>query len=89
MVTAQAGEPKRKLAHLELLQAQELSFNWPYDFVSIVESVKIDAEVRYGRTANSIGAEPARNKSSKESATTSKKARRDQDVYLPKKLPSK
>ena len=34
------------------VQAYEVQYNWPYDFVSIVEGIKIDIEVLYDDESN-------------------------------------
>jgi len=76
MITPQAGEPSRRLGIQELMRdSRSIAFNWPYDYVSIVESVKVDAEVRFGRTANSIGTGPTSAKVAQENQALSKKAR--------------
>ena len=56
MVTTQAGEPTRRAAW-ELPWAghypRTQTFNWPYDYVSIVESIKVDVDVKFDRNEQS------------------------------------
>ena len=67
-ITTQAGKVPFSIAGQRLVEAgtgYDLSYNWPYDFVSMIERIKIDAEILYSNetyserfmtdTPNSVG----------------------------------
>jgi len=47
-VASQVGESTRTILSRPAKSAYPVEYNWPYDYVSFVESVKFDAEVLYG-----------------------------------------
>ena len=57
MVTGQVGEANRD-AFLQERPDQRseypVTYNWPYDYVSFVEMVKMDAQVLYGGRSNGV-----------------------------------
>lgn len=62
------------------------SFNWPYDYVSIVESIKMDVDVKFDRGTQSS---PLRNqnkaKIGKQNQVLSKVQRRKKQFVVKKK----
>lgn len=48
MVISQVGEPTTQMIDInESKEGYRLNYNWPYDYVSIVESIKTDVEVLF------------------------------------------
>ena len=59
MTVTQAGEVETKVAS-ERPAGYQLKYNWPYDFVSIVESIKFDVTVLYGKKRSVHGMDDPR-----------------------------
>ena len=74
-ITPQVGESAGKEI-FDLFTTKEgykLGFNWPYDYLSFVEKIKVDAEVLYKRDSSELEADlkPARERKDAPSTTTS------------------
>ena len=81
MVVSQVGEATtQKLDDTTELNGYKLSFNWPYDYVSIVESIKTDVDVLYKADTQTNSTIETKNTVGKQNTTISKKSRRKKKI---------
>tara|TARA_R100000908_G_C3752694_1_gene147131 strand:- start:2740 stop:3249 length:510 start_codon:yes stop_codon:yes gene_type:complete len=86
MTVAQVGQTtKQKLGDTVEMDGYNLSYNWPYDYVSIVESIKTDVDVVYKREAGRSNVIEPKPTTGKQNTTLSKKSRRKKKVSLKEK----
>ena len=57
MTIAQAGQPTRQKdmlpSKIRTRTGYPLGYNWPYDYVSIIETIKVDVDIKYNKTGRS------------------------------------
>ena len=47
LIVSQVGQSTKDITTESDVKEYKTDFNWPYDYVSFVETIKIDAEVLY------------------------------------------
>ena len=88
MVIAQVGQPARQRELVPpVTTGYNLNYNWPYDFVSIVESIKIDVDVKYEQEQPLVDTMKVETRSTigKQNQVLSKKKRAKKTITLAKK----
>jgi hypothetical protein len=89
MLVTQAGEPvfnQKGFVPWAGQYPRYLRFNWPYDFVSIVESIRLDVDIKFNRHETTPGLQSNTNANiGKQNQTLSKAQRAKKKVVLKKK----
>tara|TARA_B100000989_G_scaffold215999_1_gene164427 strand:+ start:1 stop:1251 length:1251 start_codon:yes stop_codon:yes gene_type:complete len=81
MTVSQVGEATtQKLDDTTELNGYKLKYNWPYDYVSIVESIKTDVDVLYKADTQRNSTIETKNTVGKQNTTMSKKSRRKKKI---------
>ena len=85
LIPAQAGQAAKLSRQFMKRKEAPYKFNWPYDFVSIVESVKIDVEVMYKDDTSVDKLKLSGRKLEKQFKSLNKKQRRKKDYKVAEK----
>ena len=87
ITTTQVGQATKLPRKFLQRKESDFKFNWPYDFVSIVESIKMDVEVMYKDNSGVDKMNASGNKARKQKNSLDKKLRKKKS-YIVKKLES-
>ena len=90
MTVSQVGQATRqKIDDSVELNGYNLKYNWPYDYVSIVESIKTDVDVLYKQETRKRRTIETKKTTDKQNTTLSKKQRRKKKVRVNQKKRNK
>ncbi|HHZ97485.1 MAG TPA: hypothetical protein EYN67_18530 [Flavobacteriales bacterium] len=89
LISDQAGKASTQIwgARPKHIEGYKLSYNWPYDFISFVEAIKVDVDVMYKNPSNQTI--PQNSQSSDKAAQKKKDAAAQKNLQNKRRGPKK